>query len=530
MNHQTIWTLWLLFGAIFGTLPVGRGDQNCPVLMDEQAGRDLDDVLVLDEIFPPSTRHITPVRRISTAARAIASRRRSFGEVGGEAPRPRLISCPTAATTPRQPELLPETSTPTPRPPSLDPSGSQPTSEAEDCPESPKYNRSGKKRTLDQSSSSRKSSRRMSDPKKGSKESEDPMLKLAAMIKSLENKIQQSEVRTATKIDSKIDGLVESLTKRMDRTEAELVTLNVNLAQAQSDIEDMREMASGDRIKKLVEEAVKSNEESVGRRPRPRGQARPDLHEPPHPPAARTREERYWLARRQLRIWPVLPTADLDSGVRAFLRDKLLMSALRIDHLRFEVSLLEVRADSPAQNQVIVTFDNVRERDEVRAKASNLKGGDRATGCQLEPPDHLRGHFKAFQNLAFCLKKKTPSLKRNVKFDDEERTLVMDINMDGNWKTVRHEVAKGMLKLKSQGSDAMSRQQLRDFLNNSDLMQSDNEDVDMTDDDSNKDSSKRLSHSLTFINANARSLGPKMQSLADCFGEKFVDIAAITET
>ena len=85
----------------------------------------------------------------------------------------------------------------------------------------------------------------MSDPKKGSKESEDPMLKLAAMIKSLENKIQQSEVRTATKINSKIDGLVESLTKRMDRTEAELVTLNVNLAQAQSDIEDMREMASG---------------------------------------------------------------------------------------------------------------------------------------------------------------------------------------------------------------------------------------------------------------------------------------------
>ena len=209
------------------------------------------------------------------------------------------------------------------------------------------------------------------------------------------------------------------------------------------------------------------------------------------------------------------------------------MAPTVIDALTFDVAPLTARPDSPAQNQVLVTFATVRERDEVRARASNLRGGDRSTGCQLEPPDHLRAHYKAFQNLAFCLKKKSPGLKRNIKFDDAEQTLVMDVKMEEDWKTVHYTTAKGLLKLKKQGTDAISRKQLRDFLSNSDIVDSDDntgENTVMDVDDNNTTNEKRSPHSISFINTNARSLTPKMQSLDDCFQEKCLDLAIITET
>ena len=53
--------------------------------------------------------------------------------------------------------------------------------------------------------------------------------------------------------------------------------------------------------------------------------------------------------------------------------------------------------------------------------------------------------------------------------------------------------------------------------------------IDVSDNEENK-SDKLSSRLLTYINANARSLGPKIESLVDCFYEKNVDFGAITET
>lgn len=361
----------------------------------------------------------------------------------------------------------------------------------------------------------------MSETKKAPSKEEDPLSKLAKAIKSLEEKVTQSEVRTASKIDKKIDGLAATLGARLDKTEAGLLILNVNLAQAQSDIEDVREMASTDRIKKLVEEALASGDRvgaPPGRRPRmnarttthPRDKDKEDGRRQGDSEMAK--EERYWIARRQLRLWPVLWTAELDSGVRAFLRDKLCMVPAAIDALNFDITPLTARTDSLAQNQVLVTFTTVRERDDVRAKANNLRGGDRTVGCQLEPPDHLLAHYKAFQNLAYCLKKKSPGLKRNVKFNDGEQTLVMDIRREDEWKTVHYATARGLLRLKTQGTDAISRKQLRDFLSKSDVADDDTDDENdnnMDVDETNTNKDKRSPHSVSFINTNARSLQEK---------------------
>ena len=482
---------------------------------------------------PVSSPPATSRRRQSAAGRAIALRRQSFEEIGETPPRTRLVTYP-ATSTPSAGPVTPSDPVPTspvPSPPQ-EPGLPSPNSDQD----SPKFNRSGKKRTLTQTPGARKASKRMSE-KKTTKDADDPFAKLARLIKGLEDKIQQSEVRMSTKIETKIDNIASNLGERIGRTEAQVTALGTDIARTQADVALLREGAGPEAVRRLVDEALNARPtQNNARRPRPLSRHTMGLEDPmdADDPEVATdpREERYWTARRQLRIWPVLQTADLDSGVRAFLRDKLGMESARIDRLQFEVQPVNSRQDSPAQNQAVVTFTGSRERDEVRAKASNLQGGDKTVGCQLEPPDHLRGHYKAFQNLAFCLKKKNPDLKRNIKFEDGEQTLIMDVKMNGEWKTVHYATARGLLKLKSQGTDAISRQQLRDFLSNSDVAASDDdgENTTMTDVNVNKSKDKRSRRSLAFINANARSLGPKICSLSDCFTEKCLDLAAVSET
>ena len=70
-------------------------------------------------------------------------------------------------------------------------------------------------------------------------------------------------------------------------------------------------------------------------------------------------------------------------------------------------------------------------------------------GCQLEPPDHLRSQYHAFQSLAYCLKKKNPELKRNVKFDDREVALTMDVRTADGWRTIEFKAAKDILRKKT---------------------------------------------------------------------------------
>ena len=287
----------------------------------------------------------------------------------------------------------------------------------------------------------------------------------------------------------------------------------------------------------MVKEVVgASGGAASGRRPRPFLPVEESTPVRPGPATTFGREDQYLKARRQLRLWPVCE--PLEDGVRQFLVDNLKLTEARANRINFTVCQLDSRPDSPAQDQALVTFSTVRERDEVRSKASNLRGGDKSVGCQLEPPDFLRAQYKSFQNLAFCMKKKNPDLKRNIKFNDESQTLVMDVKMDGNWKTVEYATAKNILKVRSQGTSTITGGELKTFLNTSDVINNEESDESMDEGDNtmvfntgqNKNNVKACPHSISFMNTNARSLKPKIESLLDCFYEKLIDIATITET
>lgn len=99
-------------------------------------------------------------------------------------------------------------------------------------------------------------------------------------------------------------------------------------------------------------------------------------------------------------------------------------------------------------NEAIVTFETKEIRDAVRARASQLADYRDAAGMRLELPDYLQKDFRALINLAYDLKSKNVDLKRNIKFDEEDLGLFMDVQVrtGGNWKRVKPDQARKLSK------------------------------------------------------------------------------------
>ena len=388
---------------------------------------------------------------------------------------------------------------------------------------------------------------RQQDPSSTDKFIREQLAALTAMIGGVRGDIERAESRTVDKIDSKVDDLASKLGTRMSKAETDLARLSSEVASTRNQLETLR-LATEEREKalpSLIEAALKERTDVVpradegqrlGRRPRPINDAAPVSRV--------VSEEKYWSARKTLRIWPVVGDA-LEAAVVGFLESKLKCPPGRVAVGDFSARRVYSPPDLTAQSQVVVTFSSVGLRDEVKSMARNLSGTDRKTGVQIEPPDHLRGHYQAFQRLAFQLKRKNPSLRRNIKFYDPELCLSMDIktSSEADWKAVSYEQAREILKKTRVRTESFSIEELeamaevaprdlkkrrRETLDSDSDNDMDSTIIDLTE---NVDDNKRNKHSrLSFINTNARSLAPKVRSLYDCFSEKDVDFAVLTET
>ena len=180
------------------------------------------------------------------------------------------------------------------------------------------------------------------------------------------------------------------------------------------------------------------------------------------------REERFWQCRRSLRLWPV--EGGDSAGLKAFLKEKLRVDANVIDNDLGEV-LIRKHKDLKAKtkNEVIVEFDSKETRDMIKSHASNLANYRDEAGMRLHLPNHLQKDFKALMGLSYDLKQKNAGLKRNVKFDEDDLGLFMDVQFkkDGQWKRIKPDQARRALEssgTRRGGPDRMQADEIADML------------------------------------------------------------------
>ena len=286
----------------------------------------------------------------------------------------------------------------------------------------------------------------------------------ASLLQEIRALIQSSEERTVGRIDQKIDKLSDNLSKRLNSTEKDVKKLGRSVKEMKGDLIALQDQVNSEKegLQDLVNSAVDRKVASI-----PKKQTT----------GSRDKKSKSYLeARRTLRVWPLLDLSD--DVVMDFLVTKLGIPQPRADEFDFTAKrLTNVRQNDP-DNQALVTFSSSRQRDEVKSAARNLT--DKDVGVQMDPPDHLRSHYQAFQALAYQLKLKNPLLKRNVKFCDLDQSLEMDFNVgDGTWRTIGIAEARDALRVAKSRKANTTKKDLADLLgatNHADITDSSEDD------------------------------------------------------
>ena len=159
-----------------------------------------------------------------------------------------------------------------------------------------------------------------------------------------------------------------------------------------------------------------------------------------------------------------MPKADED-GLKDFLMDKLALDRTFVEQDMGPVIIkrnIEWRQKS--KDEICVEFENKQVRDVVKALGHQLANYREEAGMRLQIPDSLQKDFKALMAVAYDKKKTNKDLKRNVKFDEENMALFMDL--DGDWKRIRPQQAYKALESRSRsgGPEDMDEDEIKTLL------------------------------------------------------------------
>ena len=171
------------------------------------------------------------------------------------------------------------------------------------------------------------------------------------------------------------------------------------------------------------------------------------------------KEKKYWIARRTLRCWPVIgaTTKEMWQGADLFFRETMdlplnAVAERDIEHIR---RAMPGSRRARVQNEIIVVFKEVCVRDNVASYARNLgrcidERGFPTAGIRIEIPDFLTGVHQDLQKYGGHLRGLHGNgLKRNVKYDDPNLSLVLDVKLPDSedwmrldWALVREQRAE----------------------------------------------------------------------------------------
>ena len=161
------------------------------------------------------------------------------------------------------------------------------------------------------------------------------------------------------------------------------------------------------------------------------------------------KRSKYDFSRRSLRVWPVDGENDLDlmkSGLN-FIYDVLLVkqSELSVDRIERARRVRSSRIGQ-TRKEALITFVDASTRDFVISHAKNLQTGrENQHGVRLEYPDFLGDDFRILTKFGAKMRQKMgEGFKRNVKFNDDEMSLYVDVKFPNQdeWLAVTPEVAR----------------------------------------------------------------------------------------
>ena len=142
-------------------------------------------------------------------------------------------------------------------------------------------------------------------------------------------------------------------------------------------------------------------------------------------------ELQFLLSRRSIRVWPVSEVNDLEMSVRALMKRYLKIPAHIADGLDIEETKRVIQPRrSKISKEVLVRFSSSQSRDVAQSYAANLADFTGTAGLRLDVPDYLRGLFRKFESHGAALRSKYGAVKRSIRFDDENRSLFMDVKLE----------------------------------------------------------------------------------------------------
>ena len=169
-------------------------------------------------------------------------------------------------------------------------------------------------------------------------------------------------------------------------------------------------------------------------------------------------EADYNDARQSMRMWPI-PDGDetVKKATRDFMCNILDIPRLSVARIRINfVRRVSGARRSKIEKEVLVRFADTGDRDTVQSYAPNLARHGGKAGVRFEIPNHLRHIFRLLDAHGGELKKRHPSLKRSIKFDDAARSFVLDVKIaeDEAWTRIDPRMAEESRRLR----DANGRQ------------------------------------------------------------------------
>ena len=164
---------------------------------------------------------------------------------------------------------------------------------------------------------------------------------------------------------------------------------------------------------------------------------------------------RYLRARRSFKIWPVTKGQSdrtLEESVRRFFIKLMLVptqlaTSVKIDNIRHA----DQAKNSKITSEVVVEFADVDSRDSIKSYASGLAVAKGAAGLRLDIPPCLKGSFRVLNEHGTSIVKiYGKEVKRNIKFDDTNQDLMMDIKLptSSTWHNVTIQQAREARKIR----------------------------------------------------------------------------------